>query len=65
MNAEYKRILQSLQLKQFAPVYLVDGEENYYLDKITDMFENNILSAAERDLTSLYSMAKMPIGPTW
>jgi len=56
MNAEYKRILQSLQLKQFAPVYLVDGEENYYLDKITEMFENNILSPAERDfnLTVLY-----------
>lgn len=56
MNADYNKILQSVKLKQFAPVYLIDGEENYYLDKITDLFENNILTEAERDfnLTVLY-----------
>ncbi len=56
MNAEYKKILDSIKLRQFAPVYLVDGEEPYYLDKLTAHFENDILSAAERDfnLTILY-----------
>jgi DNA polymerase III subunit delta len=56
MNADYKKIIQALKIQQFAPVYLLDGEENYYLDKLTDLFENNILSPAERDfnLTILY-----------
>lgn len=56
MTAEYKKILQTLNLKQYAPVYLIDGEENYYLDKLTTLFENEILSEAERDfnLTILY-----------
>ncbi len=56
MNAEYKKILQSIKLRQFAPVYLIDGEENYYLEKLTEQFETNILTPAERDfnLTVLY-----------
>lgn len=56
MNAELKKIFADLKLKQFAPVYLVDGEESYYLDKVADYFEHNILQPAERDfnLTILY-----------
>jgi DNA polymerase-3 subunit delta len=56
MNAAYNKILQALELRQFAPVYLADGEESYYIDKLTDYFENNILAPAERDfnLTVLY-----------
>lgn len=56
MNAEYKKIVQSVRMKQFAPVYLIDGEETYYLDKLTELFETAILTEAERDfnLTILY-----------
>jgi DNA polymerase-3 subunit delta len=56
MNAEYNKIIQGLRMKQYAPVYLADGEEPYYLDKLTEYFENNILNPAEKDfnLTILY-----------
>lgn len=56
MNAELKKLFQSLQLKQFAPVYLIDGEEAFYLDQITAYFEHQILTLAERDfnLITLY-----------
>jgi DNA polymerase-3 subunit delta len=56
MNAEFKKIVQSLKMRQFATVYLADGEESYYLDKLSDYFENSILAPAERDfnLTILY-----------
>ena len=48
--------MASLQSKNFAPVYLIDGEESYYLDIITNYVEENILQPAERDfnLTVLY-----------
>lgn len=48
MNADYKKILQSLQTKQYAPVYLIDGEESYYLDLITEQFEK-IVEPDQRD----------------
>jgi len=56
MSAEYNKIIQMLEMKQFAPVYLADGEEPYYLDKLTGYFETAILNESERDfnLTVLY-----------
>src|SRR5580704_234372 len=58
MNTELKKLFQSLQLRQFAPVYLIDGEEPYYLDMITAYFENNILSPAERDFNLIVMYGK-------
>lgn len=56
MNAEYNKIVQTLRMRQYAPVYLIDGEENYYLEKLSHLFETEILQPAERDfnLTILY-----------
>jgi len=58
MNAELKKLFQTLQMRQFAPVYLIDGEEPYYLDLITGYFENNILSPAERDFNLMVLYGK-------
>jgi DNA polymerase III subunit delta len=58
MNAELKKIFQGLQLKQYAPVYLIDGEEPYYLDLITAYFENELLTPAERDFNLIVLYGK-------
>ena len=55
-QSEFKKLFQNLSKRQYAPVYLVDGEESYYLDQITDYFEEKILHPHERDfnLTVIY-----------
>jgi DNA polymerase-3 subunit delta len=58
MNADYKKILQSLQSKQYVPVYLVDGEEGFYLDVIVQHFEEKILQPAERDFNLMVLYGK-------
>src|ERR1700744_498876 len=58
MNAELKKLFQGLQLRQFAPVYLIDGEEPYYLDLITAYFEDKILQPAERDFNLMVLYGK-------
>lgn len=58
MNAEFKKLVQSLQNKQYAPVYLIDGEEPYYLDIITSYFEDKILNEAERDFNLMVLYGK-------
>jgi len=58
MNAELKKLFQSLQLRQFAPIYFIDGEEPYYLDMITNYFEDNILTPAERDFNLIVLYGK-------
>lgn len=58
MTADLRKIHQSIQLKQLAPVYLVDGEEPYYIDMITSWFENEILSPAEKDFNLMVLYGK-------
>jgi DNA polymerase-3 subunit delta len=58
MTAEYKKLLQSLQKKEYAPVYLTDGDESYYLDQITEYFEEKIIPPAERDFNLIVLYGK-------
>ena len=58
MTAELKKLFQTLQLRQFAPVYLIDGEEPYYLDMITTYFETQVLAPAERDFNLMVMYGK-------
>ena len=55
-QTDFKKLLQGLQSGKFEPVYLIDGEEPYYLDQITAFFEEKILQPHERDfnLTVVY-----------
>jgi len=53
MTSDLKKLFQSIQNKQFAPFYLVDGEEPFYIDLITNFFEEKILQPSERDFNLL------------
>jgi DNA polymerase III subunit delta len=44
-----KDIIASISSRNYAPVYGFDGEEPYYIDKLTDLIENNVLQPAEKD----------------
>lgn len=53
---DYKSILQDIQQKKFKPVYLLHGEEAFYLDKIAKEIQEQALEEHERDFnqTILY-----------
>lgn len=57
MNADYKKLMQSLKAKQYAPIYLLDGEETYFTDIITNEFEE-LLPPAERDFNLMILYGK-------
>ncbi|MDR0829805.1 MAG: DNA polymerase III subunit delta [Prevotellaceae bacterium] len=46
----FEQILKDLKAKQYAPVYFLMGEEAYYIDKIADFIEKNVLSDEEKDM---------------
>ncbi len=46
MSAE--EIIKDLKARKFKPVYLLQGEESYYIDQVVDYMEKNILSDAEK-----------------
>jgi len=41
-------LVKDLKDRKFKPVYLLHGEESYYIDKISDYIEQNALSDAEK-----------------
>ena len=46
---EFSAIMQNLKKKVYHPVYLLQGEEPYFIDIITDYIEKNVLSDSEKD----------------
>jgi len=48
--------MSELRRKSYAPLYLLMGEEAYYIDVITDFIQNEILDESQRefDLTVVY-----------
>jgi len=53
---EYKQILKDLKNKIYHPLYLLHGEEPYYIDAVSDYIEQNALSEGEKSFnqTVLY-----------
>ena len=41
-------LVRDLKARKFKPVYLLHGEESYYIDKVSDYIERNVLTDAER-----------------
>ncbi len=44
-----KEIVTNLKNGKFHPVYLLTGEENYYIDLVSNYFEKNVIAADFRD----------------
>lgn len=52
----YKQIIDSLKKGNIAPVYFLHGEEDFYIDELTKLIENKLLTEDEKsfNLTILY-----------
>jgi len=48
MSAEFNRILSDLKNRIYHPVYLLSGEEPYFIDLLCDAIENGVLSEDEK-----------------
>lgn len=45
----YEEILRDLQNKIYSPVYFLSGEEPFYIDRISDFMEENLLQPEEKE----------------
>ena len=44
-----KQLIADLEAGRFKPVYLLTGEENYYIDVVSDYFEEHVIDESLRD----------------
>ena len=50
---EVKQIVSDIKQGNFRPVYFLMGEEPYYIDKISDYIEENVLDEAEKGFNQM------------
>lgn len=46
---KYEDLTSQLKDRQFKPIYLLHGEEPFYIDRICNFFEDHVLDEADRD----------------
>lgn len=49
MAVDHQKIITDLSKKIFSPIYLLCGEEPFYIDLISDYIEDNVLSEADKE----------------
>lgn len=45
----FQDIMKDLKSRRFSPIYILMGEESYYIDQITNYIAENVLTPAEQD----------------
>lgn len=58
MDVTAKKILSDLKAKKYAPVYVLQGEEVYYIDLITNYIEANVLSESDKSFNQVVLYGK-------
>lgn len=52
-EAAYRRLKADIAARKFAPIYLLMGEESYFIDSLCDMLSTTILNEAERSFNQI------------
>lgn len=50
---EVKQLVEAIKNGKILPIYFLMGEESYYIDKITEFIQNNVLSEEERGFNQI------------
>lgn len=58
MDASVKKLLNDIAKKKFLPVYVLQGEEDYYIDLVSNALENNVLQEHERGFNQVILYGK-------
>ncbi len=58
MDANAKKILIDLKAMKYSPVYFLQGEENYFIDVLSDYVEAHVLTEAEKGFNQVIVYGK-------
>lgn len=62
--SESARIIESIKAQKFAPIYLLMGEDSYYIDLISNYIIDHVLSVDEREFNQVILYGKETNGST-
>ena len=63
-NITHREIIEKVRRGEYAPIYLLMGDESYYIDRISEYIAENVLTADERDFnqTIIYCTRETAVG---
>ena len=63
-NITHREIVESIRKQEYAPVYLLMGEESYYIDRVSEYIADNVLTKDEQDFnqTIFYCTRETAVG---
>lgn len=56
--SQYERLVADIKAKRFSPIYLLMGEEGYFIDQLTDLLADSILEEHEKAFNQLVIYGK-------
>lgn len=57
-TAAYASLSKEIAARRFAPVYLLMGEEGYFIDRLSEMLATSVLGEAERTFSQIVAYGK-------
>ena len=63
-NITHREIVELIRRQEYSPVYLLMGEESYYIDRISEYIADNVLTKEEQDFnqTVIYCTRETSVG---
>jgi DNA polymerase-3 subunit delta len=58
MNKSLSEVLKDIKQKKLAPIYLIHGDEPFFIDQLTESFENNVLTIDEQSFNQFILFGK-------
>ncbi|MES2619156.1 MAG: DNA polymerase III subunit delta [Bacteroidota bacterium] len=55
---KFNQIVSDIKNRQFSPVYLLEGEETYFIDALTDVLETSVLKEEEKSFDQMVIYGK-------
>lgn len=59
MQKTTTEVLKDIQKNSLSPIYLLHGDEHFFIDQLMDEFEAGILSEDQKVLINLFCMARI------
>lgn len=59
----FEQIIKDIKQRKFSPIYLLSGEESYFIDKISELLIKTVLSSEEKEFNQsiLYGLDTDPV----
>ena len=63
-NITHREIVELIRRQEYSPIYLLMGEESYYIDRISEYIADNVLTKEEQDFnqTVIYCTRETSVG---